>query len=96
MRQYKVGDVVQIRQWDDMAKEFGITDYYGSIRCPHYYFTKGMKKYCGKKLRISIIGKSINGEYYFLNNGNSWYFTSDMFEKGTLLILITRRQECMK
>lgn len=96
MRQYKVGDIVQIRQWEDMAKEFSVTDY-GNIMCPVYYFSRGMKKYCGKKLRILIIDKNIDGEYYFcLNDGSSWRFTSDMFEKSTLLIFITRRQECMK
>ena len=32
MRQYKIGDIVQIRQWDDMAEEFGTT-IHGSIAC---------------------------------------------------------------
>lgn len=35
MKRYKVGDIVQIRQWDDMVKEFGV-NYYGVIRCNNY------------------------------------------------------------
>lgn len=93
MRQYKVGDVVQIRKWDDMAKEFGTT-IYGSIACRGWYFVEEMKKYCGKKLRIICIRNFNDG--YYLNTENYWTFTSEMFEKGSLSMLITRRQECMK
>lgn len=81
MKRYKVGDIVQIRQWDDMVKEFGV-NYYGAIRCSNYCsFVGEMKKYCGKKLRIDTIK----------NLGNTYYF-----EKGDLSMLITRRQECIK
>ena len=93
MRQYKIGDVVQIRQWDDMTKEFGVTDY-GTIICGNCGFPLEMKKYCGKRLIIVAISYSTNNYYYL--NGAPWAFTSDMFEKGALSILITRRQECMK
>lgn len=93
MRQYKIGDIVQIRQWDDMAEEFGTT-IHGSIVCRTWYFVKEMKKYCGKKLRIIDI-RNFNDAYY-LNTGNYWTFTSEMFEKGDLSMLITRRQECIK
>ena len=53
MKRYKVGDIVQIRQWDDMVKEFGV-NYYGVIRCNNYcsFVGENEKKYCGKKLRI--------------------------------------------
>ena len=74
MKRYKVGDIVQIRQWDDMVKEFGV-NYYGAIRCNNCGFVREMKKYCGQKLRIRAI---------------------QMFEKGDLSMLITRRQECIK
>ncbi len=94
MRQYKVGEVVQIRQWDDMAREFGVTSY-DAIICNHCSFVPEMKKYCGKRLIIVAISYSTNN-YYYLNDAPTWTFTSDMFEKGALSILITRRQECMK
>ena len=94
MKRYKIGDVVRIRQWDDMAREFGTT-IHGSIACRSWYFVKEMKKYCGKKLRIIDI-RNFNDTYYYLNGASLWTFTSEMFEKGNLSILITRRQECMK
>ena len=43
---YNVGDKVTIRQWDDMAAEFGL-DEYGGIKVPKT-FTMYMKKYCGQ------------------------------------------------
>lgn len=62
MKRYKVGDIVQIRQWDDMVKEFGV-NYYGVIRCNNCGFVREMKnivaKSCGyvlyRNLMISII-----------------------------------------
>lgn len=95
MKRYKVGDIVQIRQWDDMVKEFGV-NYYGVIRCNNYCsFVGEMKKYCGKKLRIDTI-KNLDNTYYYTMTAIPWTFTSEMFEKGDLSMLITRRQECIK
>lgn len=94
MRQYKVGDVVQIRQWNDMAREFGLNNY-GAIICGNCGFPLEMKKYCGKKLIITAISYSANN-YYYLSGAPTWTFTSEMFEKGSLSMLITRRQECIK
>lgn len=92
MKQYKVGDIVQIRQWDDMAEEFGTT-IHGSIACRNWYFVKEMKKYCGKKLQIGM--RSFNDAYH-LDGASYWIFTSEMFKKGDLSMLITRRQKCIK
>ena len=95
MKRYKVGDIVQIRQWDDMVKEFGVNSY-GSIRCNNYCsFVGEMEKYCGKKLRIDTI-KNLGNTYYYIMTAIPWTFTSEMFEKGDLSMLITRRQECIK
>ena len=54
-----------------------------------------MKKYCGKKLRIDTI-KNLGNTYYYTMTAIPWTFTSEMFEKGDLSMLITRRQECIK
>lgn len=54
-----------------------------------------MKKYCGKKLRIDTI-KNLGNTYYYTMIAIPWTFTSEMFEKGDLSMLITRRQECIK
>ena len=98
MKRYKVGDIVQIRQWDDMVKEFGVNSYGSirSIRCNNYCsFVGEMEKYCGKKLRIDAI-KNLGNTYYYIMTAIPWTFTSEIFEKGDLSMLITRRQECIK
>ena len=46
-----IGDVLRIRQWDDMAKEFGVNDY-GSIPC-RCAFTEDMCYLCGEKFTVS-------------------------------------------
>lgn len=53
---FKEGDIVRIRQWDDMAQEFG-TFSSGNIRC-YFGFTKEMRALCG--LRARILGISAN------------------------------------
>ncbi len=50
---FKVGELVRIRQWDDMEKEFG-TDDYGSVACK-FLFTDGMRPLCGKYAEITEI-----------------------------------------
>lgn len=42
---FQRGDHVRVREWDDMAAEFGYS-YNGSIRCKHG-FTKAMQYLCG-------------------------------------------------
>lgn len=58
---FKVGDVVKIRNWDDMVREFGTPDSDGDIKittlrgyddavkpCGAVWFLKEMRKFCGK------------------------------------------------
>jgi hypothetical protein len=52
-REFKVGDRVRIRQWDDMEKEFGL-DCLGRIQCL-YKFTEGMKRLCGREITIEVL-----------------------------------------
>ena len=46
---YKVGDTVTIRQWDDMAKEFGVK--YTSITTPDSFVSE-MRRYCGRRATV--------------------------------------------
>ena len=49
-RDFEVGDVVVIRDWDDMEDEFGPTDSAGDLPVgDHCYFTSGMRYLCGKE-----------------------------------------------
>ena len=48
--EFKVGDRVRIRQWEDMEREFGL-DPYGNIKVK-YLFTTGMRWLCGKEATV--------------------------------------------
>ena len=79
---FKVGELVRIRQWDDMVKEFG-TRSTGSVNC-RCLFTKGMKPLCGKYAEIKDL--RVDGIVFlrFFNcDGLStcWSYTTDMIEK---------------
>lgn len=80
---FKVGELVRIRQWDDMEKEFGVNDN-GSIMC-HYYFADGMKHLCGKYAEIvSFAENGVKVKLKFFNCGGlntSWVYSTDMIEK---------------
>lgn len=49
-REFKVGDICRIREWDDMFAEFG-----GDNECIDcdFSFTSGMKYLCGKTFTIA-------------------------------------------
>lgn len=79
-----IGDVLRIRQWDDMADEFGV-DSYGDIPCSSV-FTKHMKSLCGKQFTVFSVNKELgiycsdervewDGRYHVM-----WKITADMLE----------------
>jgi hypothetical protein len=71
---FKVGDKVRIRQWDDMAKQFGL-DLYGDIRLPNNdYFVRSMANLCGKEYKIEEINGAI------IQRIDMWNITTDMLE----------------
>ena len=79
---FKVGELVRIRQWDDMVKEFG-TRSTGSVNC-RCLFTKGMKPLCGKYAEIKDL--RVDGIVFlrFFNCDDSvenWNYSTDMIEK---------------
>ena len=79
---YNVGDKVTIRQWDDMAAEFGL-DRFGDIKVPKACFTESMRKYCGKTLTIVHVNRYTSPKFdsYFFD-GTSVVFSSPMFEQS--------------
>lgn len=86
-REFRIGDIVLIRQWDDMAREFGFNSY-GSIDC-NFSFTLSMKKLCGKIVKICWVDnyqiglEDCNGspilEYYFSFDMIEHISTKDLF-----------------
>ena len=80
---FKVGELVRIRQWDDMVKEFGV-DADGAIKtCVG--FVSFMKPLCGKY--AEIVGLAENDAEVKLKFFNccgldtSWKYSTDMIEK---------------
>ena len=79
---FKVGELVRIRQWVDMEKEFG-TDGYGSVAC-NYSFTDAMKPLCGKYAEIVRLDKDGRVALKFFNCDDlntNWAYSTDMIEK---------------
>lgn len=58
-----IGDVLRIRQWNDMVDKYDTTDYdedyyYCMIKVnPHIRFWRKMKYICGKTFTVSEIGE---------------------------------------
>lgn len=79
---FKVGELVRIRQWDDMVEEFG-TDGYGSVAC-NYRFLDAMKPLCGKYAEIVRLDKDGRVGLKFFNCDDlntGWAHSTDMIEK---------------
>ena len=80
---FKVGELVRIRQWNDMVKEFG-TDSFGSVAC-RYFFNKRMKPLCGKYAEIvSLAENGVDVKLKFFNCDDldtSWEYSTDILEK---------------
>ena len=73
----KAGNIVKVRQWDDMAEEFGFT-LDCAIDC-FKKFTGNMREYCGKTIKINKnMEKKFNEYGYFYYEG--CMFSTDMLE----------------
>ena len=83
----KAGNIVKVRQWDDMAKEFGTYYERGDscfdpckliIDC-FKKFTGNMREYCGETIKITKnMEKKFNEYGYFYYEGSM--FSTDMLE----------------
>lgn len=77
-----IGDVLRIRQWDDMVDEFGLNSY-GYIEC-RGVFVAHMKYLCGKQFTVSSVeyGDYHSDERVELNSQGRmmWRITADMLE----------------
>lgn len=71
-----IGDTVRIREWEDMASEFGCNR--DAIKC-QFQFIKEMKDLCGKEF---VVTGTSHGKVYF-NEGDIWWgwnISADMLE----------------
>ena len=80
---FKVGELVRIRQWDDMVKEFGVDSVGDIYSCVQ--FVTSMKPLCGKYAEIvSLDENDVEVKLKFFNCGGldtSWNYSTDMIEK---------------
>lgn len=79
-QKFKVGELVRIRQWDDMAEEFGISCRVIVCQC---IFTVAMEPLCGKYAEIVGLNGSLVELKFFNCDGlnTSWNYSTDMIEK---------------
>lgn len=76
IKDLSVGDVILVRQWDDMANEFGFASR-GVINCK-FHFTDAMKPYCGEEYIVSRIQN--DGRIRFKDADIGYSFSADMLE----------------
>lgn len=69
---YKKGDLVIVKDWDNMCEEYSHGK--NNISTGLYPFTKGMAKHCNKLFEI----KSVYNSYYTLNTNDDYVFTDEM------------------
>ena len=76
--EFKVGDRVRIKSWEQMEKEFGI-NYRGDIKCG---FVSSMSFLCGRTATIeSIYGRIVKLTNWSNNSGDiNWGFSTDIIE----------------
>lgn len=80
---FKIGDRLRVREWDDMANEFGQNEYSDTI---FNGFTDSMRHLCGKEFTVR---KIYHGRYYSVEgiekkpcgNGVVWSINGGMLER---------------
>lgn len=78
-RNFKVGDRVVVREWDDMKKEYGVYDGSGTIKCPNG-FTVTMKHLCGRTATVvGVNGISISVDFDDKSGDVYWSYVKHMF-----------------
>lgn len=75
MSKFNVGDRVVIREWDDMAKEYGLTAS-SNIDC-NCVFTTNMRYLCGKEFTIKALDERYEGCVEFEENAD-WNYHIEM------------------
>lgn len=67
------GDRVTIREWDDMAAEYGLNKS-GEIKTPHIPILKNMKPYCGNSYTIKSVYRDSKGRLENVLFYDVWYY----------------------
>lgn len=92
----KIGDILRIRQWDDMLSEFSLT-MRGSIKGKNNVFSENMRYLCGQTFTVSSITTSLTPDclnYHSIEGleytrddecGHEWFICDWMLEPYTVI-----------
>ena len=77
-REFKVGDTVRVRSWDDMASEFGLI--YPNVIATESVFLQEMRKMCGSRYAVKAVKPNLIIEPIFgsTQEQNGFGITPDM------------------
>lgn len=83
---FKIGDIVQVKTWEEMEKEFGVkptTNQNIKFIPVKWAFTEQMKKWCGRKVEITHANNCLG--FYFVkdvetNSVSVFKFSDDMLK----------------
>lgn len=87
--EFKVGDLVRVRDWDDMKSQYGLDDLDGYIDCIAG-FTEDMRHLCGFEFTILNVEEYADGRFRYdfgypefkrWDATRNWYITQDMLER---------------
>ena len=87
----KEGNIIKIRQWDDMEEEYGYSSSKKAIMCKNL-FTDAMKKLCRKEFKIT---KQMEDEYKAIGHFHIDNYSDDIDTK-TYFIITTDMIESIK
>lgn len=80
--EFKIGDRVRIRKWEDMEKEFRTDLYRGIMMKGCWCFAKGMRHLCGREAVITeICDQRVELDFDNKTGDIDWNYTTDMIEK---------------
>ena len=78
----KEGNIIKIRQWDDMEEEYGYSSSKKAIMCKHL-FIDAMKKLCRKEFKIT---KQMEDEYKAIGHFHIDNYSDDIDTKPYFII----------
>ena len=101
----KEGNVIKIRQWDDMEEEYGLIGI-DSINC-ECAFTDNMRNLCGSEIKINEkMVEDFKKYKYFFADSKTYSISTDMIEyikttddiiiKDTVFISDDKKEEIIK
>lgn len=76
---FGAGDIVTVRQWEDMAAQYGITAA-GSIKVPLSFTTMMRDELCGRQFMVTKTYEIAEGWGYILDGVRRWQISEEMLE----------------